>query len=350
MTSILFVTDAWRPQINGVVRALEQTIASLKRRGIRTCVIEPSTFTSVPCPTYPDIRLSLTTARRVGALMDAAKCDHIHIATEGPLGLLAGIAARRRGRPYSTSYHTRFPEYLAARMPVPKALSYAWLRRFHNRASACLVTTPSVRDDLQGRGFRNVQLWGLGVDVAQFRPDTATDVYADLARPIFLYVGRVSVEKSLPDFLDLSLPGTKVVVGDGPALQGLRARYPSTVFLGAKQGAELATHFSSADVFVFPSRTDTFGLVMLEAMASGVPVAAFPVPGPRDVVLQGRTGILATDLAKAALAALHLPRDPCRAAVLSRSWEVCTDRFLEILFEAEPGVSHQTGGIQRALQ
>lgn len=336
MTSVLFVSDAWRPQVNGVVRALEQLSACLSRRGVGVSVIEPGGFRSVPCPTYPEIRLSLTTRRRMGALIAASGCDHIHIATEGPLGLLAGAAARRLGRPYSTSYHTRFPEYLAARMPVPQALSYAWLRRFHNRASACMVATPSMARDLSARGFNRVRLWSLGVDTEVFRPDAGGHVYAGLPRPIWLTVGRVAVEKSLPDFLDLDLPGTKVVVGDGPELSALRARYPEAVFTGAKSGAALSAHFSDADVFVFPSRTDTFGLVMLEAMASGVPVAAFPVTGPLDVVTPGQSGVLSENLRDAALAALDLSPEVCRAAACARTWEASADRFLEILREVEP--------------
>ncbi|MEM8553479.1 MAG: glycosyltransferase family 1 protein [Pseudomonadota bacterium] len=336
MTSILIVTDTWLPQINGVVRTLQHTIACLEEAGISVKLIEPSRFRTLPCPTYPEIRLSLTTRRRVAALMADLGCEHVHIATEGPLGMCAAAAMRARGQRYSTSYHTRFPEYLAARAPIPLGLSYAWLRRFHNRASACMVATKGMKDALEARGFSNLHLWPRGVDTSLFAPNPdPVDPYAHLERPIWLSVGRVSVEKSLPSFLDLALPGSKVVIGDGPALKTLRAQYPDVAFLGAKTGADLAAHYRAADVFVFPSRTDTFGLVMLEALASGVPVATFPVTGPIDVIQDGETGILSENLAEAAMAALNLSRARCRQFALTRSWQSCTDVFMEILSKSE---------------
>lgn len=337
--SVLFVTDAWHPQVNGVMRTLEHTIAALGARDIRTGVISPQDFRTLPCPTYPEIRLALTTRNRVGRMIDAFDCDHVHIATEGPLGLLAGSALRRRGRTYSTSYHTRFPEYLAARAPVlmglPVGPAYAWLRRFHNRGSGCMAATQSLRADLDRRGFGNLMTWPRGVDTGLFRPRRDAGVLADLPRPIWLNVGRVAVEKNLRAFLDLDLPGSRVVVGDGPELASLRRRYGDVTFTGAATGDALAAHYSAADVFVFPSRTDTFGMVLLEALASGVPVAAFPVMGPRDVIADGRTGFLSEDLRAAALAALDLSSDACRAAAMVQSWEICTDMFLRNIQDAE---------------
>lgn len=337
MTSVLIVTDTWRPQINGVVTTLEHTVSDLESRGMRVELIEPGAFRTLPCPTYPDIRLSVTTRRHVGERIDRAACDHLHVATEGPLGLLGAWAARRRGLRYSTAYHTRFPEYLAARAPVPPAASYAWLRRFHNSGAACMVATGAVMQDLSGRGFENLRLWPRGVDLSLFRPRAGLDLFDHLPRPVWLTVGRVAVEKSLPAFLDLDLPGTKVVVGDGPALARLRARYPDVVFTGHRSGEALAEHYAAADVFVFPSRTDTFGLVMLEAMASGLPVAAFPVPGPLDVVTPGQTGFLSENLKEAALQALDLSPELCRVSAERKTWRACTDRFLEIVAEVEGG-------------
>ena len=330
IASIVMVTDAWHPQINGVVRSIELTAAQLRARGIRVEVIHPGLFRTIPCPTYPEIRLSLTSRRRLRGLLQAAQGDHIHIATEGPLGLAAAGAARGLGRAYSTAYHTRFPEFLAARAPIPKGLTYGILRRFHNRGGACMVATPALRDELAAQGFARLQVWPRGVDTDLFHPEKAADIYAGLPRPIWLTVARVAVEKSLPDFLKLDLPGTKVVVGDGPALTDLRKRFPQVRFTGAMTGEDLARHYASADAFVFPSRTETFGLVILEALASGLPVAAFPARGPLDLISPGTTGILSEDLAQAAQAALGLNRQDCRAAALHHSWAGATDRFLAI--------------------
>lgn len=336
--SVVIVSDAWHPQVNGVVRSLDYTIADLRRRGLRVVIIHPGQFRTIPCPTYPEIRLSLTTARRMRALLAQARADHVHIASEGPLGVLAAAACRKLGRVYTTSYHTRFPEYLAARAPVPLGLSYAMLRRFHNRAGACLVATPALQDELATRGFDTLRLWPRGVDAELFHPRQAGDVFADLPRPIWLTVARVSVEKSLSDFLGLDLPGSKVVVGDGPALATLRRRFPGAHFVGLKEGPDLARHYASADVFVFPSRTETFGLVLLEALASGLPVAAYPVRGPLDIVTSGKDGVLSDNLEAAAKAALALDAETCRAAALRHSWTACTDRFLEIAQEVEDRV------------
>ncbi|NBN63495.1 glycosyltransferase family 4 protein [Pannonibacter tanglangensis] len=329
MTSVLIVTDAWHPQINGVVRSLERTADELQRMGVRVELLTPRLFRTLPCPTYPEIRLSLTTRRQVQRLIDGFACDHLHIATEGPLGLLARRVALKRGQVFTTSYHTRFPEYLSARLPVPLDWTYAWLRSFHNAGQGCMVATRSLEDDLAGRGFTHLMRWSRGVDANLFRPYEGSVLPADLPRPIFMNVGRVAVEKNITAFLDLDLPGTKVVVGEGPQLETLRRAYPDVLFTGAKLGEDLARHYAAADVFVFPSLTDTFGNVLLEALACGVPVAAYPVMGPLDVIGETGAGVLSADLREAALAALDVPRDFCREAALQFSWENSTRQFLD---------------------
>jgi len=337
--SIVIVTDAWHPQINGVVRSLDYTISHLRRRGLRVEVIHPGLFRTIPCPTYPEIRLSLTSARRLRKQLSEAQADHIHIASEGPLGFRAAKAARSMKRAFSTSYHTRFPDYLAARAPVPKGLTYGVLRRFHNRGGACMVATHALQQELEMKGFKRVRVWPRGVDTDVFKPQYANDTFADLPKPIWLTVSRVAVEKSLPDFLKLDLPGSKVVVGDGPELGSLREQFPKVCFTGAKTGIDLAQHYASADVFVFPSRTETVGLVMLEAMASGLPIAAFPARGPLDLIEDGETGILSEDLAEAAHAALDLLPADCRAAAKRHSWQTCTNQFLRIAQDVEDRAS-----------
>lgn len=324
---ILLVSDAWFPQINGVVRTLSRVKQELEAKGHEFEVISPDLFPTLPCPTYPEIRLALFPGRRLREKIEAFAPEAIHIATEGPLGMAARRYCLRRRLPFTTSYHTKFPEYVSARAPVPTALGYAVMRWFHGPSRGVMVATRSLRQDLEARGFDNVADWSRGVDVAQFHP--RDDHALNLPRPIFLYVGRVSVEKSIEDFLHLDLPlGTKVVVGDGPQLASLKARYPQAVFTGAKQGEDLARHYASADVFVFPSRTDTFGLVMLEALASGVPVAAYPVPGPNDVIGGHGVGILDEDLGFAALQALAIPPERCRAHAIKHSWTACAEQFL----------------------
>ncbi|MEQ8332033.1 glycosyltransferase family 1 protein [Nisaea sp.] len=341
MTSILIVTDAWLPQVNGVVRSLQWTARELEKMDVRVEFLSPQEFATIPCPTYPDIRLSLTHRRAVQRRMAAYDCEHLHIATEGPLGLLAAAAARRMGMPYTTGYHTRFPEYVEARWPLPVSWFYAWFRRFHNLGGGCMVATETLRQDLESRGFRNLRMWSRGVDADLFRPRDDSVLPPDLPRPIFINVGRVSVEKNIKAFLDLDLPGSKVVVGDGPQLASLRADYPEVHFTGAKSGEDLARHFASADVFVFPSLTDTFGLVLLEALACGIPVAAYPVMGPRDVIGDSGTGILSEDLGQAALDALQIPADRCRAWALKYSWAACTRQFLDNAVAAQ--TSQKTG-------
>lgn len=326
---LLVVTDAWAPQINGVVRTLEKLLESLKGMGVAADVISPADFLTVPMPSYPDIRLAVALPWRVRKRIEDIAPDKIHIATEGPLGIVARRYCLARGIPFTTSYHTRFPEFLSARLPVPERWSYAWLRRFHNSGRAMLVATPSLGREMAQRGFNNIRIWSHGVDTIQFNPDRRSDL--DLPRPIFLNVGRVAVEKNLPAFLDLDLPGSKVVVGDGPELPALRARYPDVHFLGTKLGNELAELYASADVFVFPSRTDTFGNVILEALASGTPVAAYPVTGPIDIIGDGTGGALDEDLHEAAMRALEAPRSEAVAKASGYDWNECARQFLGYL-------------------
>jgi glycosyltransferase involved in cell wall biosynthesis len=323
---IALATDAWSPQTNGVVRTLAITVAELERAGHAVEVVHPALFRTLPCPSYPEIRLALFPYRELERRLARFAPDAVHIATEGPLGLAARRWCRRHGQPFTTSYHTRFPEYLRARAPVPLALTYAHLRRFHGAAARTLVATPSMRQQLEQRGFRNLALWGRGVDTALFRPRERGRL--GLPRPIWLYFGRVAVEKGIEDFLELDVPGTKLVVGGGPAEAGLRAHYPHAVFTGYRYGEELAELVAEADVFVFPSRTDTFGLVLIEAMACGVPVAAYPVTGPLDVVVNGVTGVLHHDLRTAALGALELDRAACRSHAESFTWSTATQQFI----------------------
>ncbi|ALK08741.1 glycosyltransferase family 4 protein [Blastochloris viridis] len=323
---ILVATDAWQPQRNGVVRALQQTSAAAARLGVTFEFLTPQEFATVPMPGYPEIPLSLARPSIVAQRIRASGADHIHIATEGPLGFLARGACLEAGRRFTTSYLTKFPEYIAARMPVPQALSYAVLRWFHNAGAGVMVVTDSMERDLRTRGFRNVMRWTRGVDADLFRPRLDADL--GLKRPVFLYVGRVAVEKNVEAFLALDLPGTKLVVGDGPSRATLERRYPEARFVGAKDSDELAIHYAGADVLVFPSRTDVFGNVMLEALASGVPVAAFPVAGPLDVIGDEPVGVLDEDLRRACLAALEIPRERCREFALRHSWEASARLFV----------------------
>lgn len=331
---IVIVTDAWAPQINGVVISLQRTIAELERGGHTVTVIEPGQFRSIPCPTYPEIRLALLPGRKVRQLLDQAAPDAVHIATEGPLGLTARRWCVKHRFPFTTSYHTRFPEYVWLRTRLPLSVSYALMRWFHGGARFTMVATETLRRELSEKGFRNLVLWSRGVDTQLFRPRTPESV--DGARPIFMYVGRVAIEKNIEAFLRLDLPGTKFVVGDGPDLDMLRTKYPQARFTGFKTGEDLANHVAAADVFVFPSRTDTFGLVLIEALACGVPVAAYPVPGPIDIVRPGETGFLSEDLREAALDALKLDRETCRAAALKYTWAACTRQFLQHIEAARP--------------
>jgi glycosyltransferase involved in cell wall biosynthesis len=327
---ILLVTDAWAPQVNGVVRTLQRVKSECETLGHALEVISPDQFRTMPCPTYPEIRLAWRPGGRIGARLEAVRPDAVHLATEGPLGVAARRQCLRRGLPFTTSYHTRFPEYVSARFPVPLALGYATMRWFHRPSKAVMVATLSIRRDLEARGFGNIADWSRGVDTELFRPDREPALA--LPRPVHLYVGRVAVEKNLEAFLSMPIPaGSKLVVGDGPQLAELAARHPEVRFAGAKFGEELARHYASGDVFVFPSLTDTFGLVLLEALASGLPVAAYPVPGPLDVIGQSGCGVLDADLARAAAQALAIPRARCRAHALQFTWRRCAEQFLENL-------------------
>jgi glycosyltransferase involved in cell wall biosynthesis len=327
--SVLIVTDAWHPQINGVVRSIERIAEELAARGIAVHFVTPQDFRTVPMPGYPEIALSLTLAQPIYRAMEASGAEAIHIATEGPLGVLARRYCVRKQLPFSTAYHTQFPEYLRARLPVPLRWSYAYMRWFHAAAAYCLVGTQHLRNLLEERGFTNIAIWPKGVDTKLFHPDKRSQL--PYPGPISLYVGRVAVEKNITAFLDLDLPGTKLVVGDGPSRHSLQVQYPDVRFLGAKQGEDLARHFASADVFVFPSRTDTFGLVLLEALASGTPVAAYPVTGPIDVIGGAPVGVLNEDLRTAVLGALDVSREACRAHAANFSWQASTDAFLRHL-------------------
>lgn len=330
---ILLVTDAWSPQINGVVVTLRNTIRELERLGHTVATVTPEGFSTIPCPTYPEIRLALLPDAQVGRKIEGFAPDAMHIATEGPLGLAARRHAMRTHRPFTTAYHTQFPEYVHARCRLPLGLSYRWMRWFHAPAAALMVATPDVERRLAARGFTNLVRWSRGVDTELFRPGPHAQL--DVPRPIFLYAGRVAVEKNIEAFLALDLPGTKWVVGDGPARAELQRRFPDAAFFGMKTGEDLAWHYRQADVFVFPSRTDTFGLVMLEAMACGTPVAAYPVTGPVDVVRHGVTGILDEDLRAAALAALDVRRDVVRAHAVESSWGRATRQFVDNLHPAD---------------
>jgi len=325
---VLVATDAWHPQVNGVVRTLTSLASSARGLGLGVEInfLTPEGFPTVPVPTYPHLRLALPGMRRIARLIEQQRPDAIHIATEGPIGFAVHRYCRRRGVPFTTSYTTRFPEYISARVPIPEALSYAVLRRFHAAAAATMVSTPSLLAELKQRKFSNLVMWTRGVDTELFRPDRAIDL--GLPRPVFLAAGRVAVEKNLEAFLALDLPGSKVVVGDGPQEAELRHRFPQAKFVGLLEGTALAAHVAAADVFVFPSKTDTFGLVQLEALACGVPVAAFPVTGPRDVIADNPVGVLSDDLRAACLGALHISRAACRAFALARSWENSARQFI----------------------
>ena len=327
---LLIVTDAWHPQVNGVVRSIENTNRELARMGVTVSMLTPEGFRSIPCPTYPEIRLSLASYRRVAAAIEATQPSYVHIATEGPLGLTARRWCVRNGMQFSTTYHTRFPEYVAARLPIPKSWLYAFIRWFHNGGFGCMVATPSLAAELAAKGVNNLLPWSRGIDANLFRPQGQEETPFGLQRPIFMTVGRVATEKNLPAFLDLDLPGSKVVVGGGPDLEDLKKRYPHILFTGAKFGEELAQAYAQGDVFVFPSVTDTFGNTILEALASGVPVAAYPVTGPADI-LGGNTdaGAVDTDLKAACIRALSCSREAARALALTYSWEAATRQFLD---------------------
>ncbi|WP_454056010.1 glycosyltransferase family 4 protein [Cupriavidus sp. Marseille-Q8015] len=323
---VLIVTDAWEPQVNGVVRTLKSTRRELEAMGHTVDLLTPLEFQTIPCPTYPEIRLSLFPGGKVRRRIDGFRPDALHIATEGPLGIAARAYAIRHGLPFTTAYHTRFPEYVQARFAIPLAWTYRFLRWFHGPARAVMAPTPVVLDDLRKYGITHGVLWTRGVDLDVFTAARANML--NTAHPIFLYVGRVAVEKNVEAFVQLDLPGSKWVVGDGPALAGLKARYPNVNYLGVLEQPDLARVYASADVFVFPSRTDTFGLVLLEALASGLPVAAYPVTGPIDVLGDSPAGVMHEDLREACLEALRIDRATARAHAERFSWRAASEQFL----------------------
>jgi len=323
---ILIATDAWRPQVNGVVSTLERMSQAATELGAAFEFLTPQGMWTAPLPSYPEIRLAIPPLRHLGRRIEEAKPDHVHIATEGPIGWFTRRYCLRHKLVFTTSYHTRFPEYVSARTRVPEWLTYAGLRYFHAPSAAVMAPTPTIANDLTRRGFSRVRLWTRGVNHAVYRPRSKRAL--DLPRPIFLSVGRVAVEKNLEALLSLDLPGSTVIVGDGPARGRLERRYSHAHFLGAQVGDALADIYASADVFVFPSRTDTFGIVIVEAMASGLPVAAFPVPGPIDIVTP-TSGVLDEDLKAACLKALTIPREQAREHSLRFTWKESARQFLE---------------------
>ena len=339
---ILIVTDAWKPQMNGVVRTLEKTVENLRLSGHMVEVIAPSDgYWTMPLPTYPDIRLAPFAKKDIERRIVKFAPEAVHIATEGPLGQAARALCLRWAMPFTTSYHTKFPEYIKARFPfVPLKLPYKFVRDFHNSGGRTMVTTPSMVKFLQERGFTKLAAWARGVDTVLFHPDKraeTADIYASLPKPIWINVGRIAVEKNIKAFLDLDLPGSKVIIGDGPQRKELERQYPDVTFTGAKFGEDLAAHFANADIFVFPSKTDTFGLVIIEAMATGTPVAAYPVSGPVDIIPGSGAGVVDEDLKTACLNALKLSRQDARSHAEKYSWDAVSDVFFNYLTpEYEP--------------
>ena len=334
---ILLATDAWEPQVNGVVRTLSRVVAELRAMGHEVEMVTPGQFATVPLPTYPEIKLALGAYEAMQDRFKAFEPEAIHIATEGPLGLAARRICIEWKLPFTTSYHTRFPEYVSARLPLPLAAGYSYMKWFHKPSGRLMVATPTMRDELVKHGFRNISPWSRGVDTEIFKPRAPgePDIYEGLARPIWLNVGRVAVEKNIEAFLELDLPGTKVIVGDGPQREELTEKYPDAKFMGARFGDDLAAHFACADAFCFPSLTDTFGLVILEAMAAGLPVAAFPAPGPIDIIPGSNAGVLAktqdSGLREACLACLELDHAVVRRFAEGFSWRSCAEQFLKNL-------------------
>jgi glycosyltransferase involved in cell wall biosynthesis len=331
---VLIVTDAWKPQVNGVVRTLDTLGKQLTKFGNEVRYIEPGMFRTLPMPSYPEIRLAIAPNRRIARIINEFHPDAIHIATEGPLGLAARRFCVRRDHPFTSSFHTRFPEYLHARTRFPVTWGYAFIRWFHAPASTLMVATPSLKTELEEKGFKSIRIWRRGVDLEQFHLGPKS--FLDYPRPIWLYVGRIAVEKNIETFLSIDLPGTKLIVGDGPQRAELEAKFPTAKFVGVKFGEELTSIYAASDVFVFPSKTDTFGLVNVEALACGIPVAAYDVQGPRDILADSKIGAVGDDLAEVCKRALGCATpEECRAHAMKFSWEAGTKQFLENL--AVPG-------------
>lgn len=326
---IVIATDAWHPQINGVVRTYENVVEHLQKTGHLVYMLTPLDFFTVPCPTYPEIKLAVLPGAKIINYLENFLPDAIHIATEGPIGHAARAWCLKKDIPFTTSFHTRFPEYIRMRLPVPLNLTYAYFRNFHKYAARTLAPTPSQQKKLQDRGFDNVVVWSRGVNTSIFYPRPKD--YLNIKHPVFAYAGRVAVEKNIGAFMELDLPGSKLVIGDGPDLKKLAKKYPDAHFVGFKTGIEYAEHIASADVFVFPSLTDTFGIVMLEALACGVPIAAFPVTGPIDIIENGVNGFVDRDLRKSALSALEIDANYCVAYARRHTWQQCSELFLSYL-------------------
>jgi glycosyltransferase involved in cell wall biosynthesis len=349
MTRVLIATDAWHPQVNGVVRSITALAKSASRLGCAIEFLTPEGFGSFPLPTYPDLRVALPNRAEIARRIEMAAPHVIHIATEGPIGLLARSFCLARNLPFTTSYSTCFPEYISARAPIPESWTYAALRRFHAPAKVTMTSTPSLMAMLRRRGFQHLGMWTRGVDTDLFNPDRAAAL--ELPRPIFITVGRVAVEKNLPAFLSLDLLGSKVVIGCGPQVEELQQRFPKAHFLGLKEGVELAGLVAAADVFVFPSKTDTFGIVQLEALACGVPIAAYPVTGPLDVIGDHPVGVLNDDLGVACMDALKISRQSCRTFALGHSWETSASQFIghmEQVLKSSPRSSGAIWPVQAA--
>lgn len=328
---IMIISDAWEPQVNGVVRTLRTTISELRSAGKIVEIIGPNHFKTIPLPFYSEIKLALFPSRKMSRLIEKFKPDALHIATEGPLGIAARKYALQEKIKFTTAFHTRFAEYLESRTKIPARITYMWLRWFHAPSAAVMVATQSLQEDLSKRKFKNLCSWSRGVDISLFQPSPREGW--PFAHPIYLYVGRIAIEKNLRAFLELDLPGSKLIVGDGPQRKALEHEFPQAHFVGARHGQALAAAYAGADIFVFPSKTDTFGLVVLEALASGLPVAAYPVTGPKDI-LQAATqpvGALDEDLRTACLNALQVDRRNCRPYAERFSWKACAERFVENL-------------------
>lgn len=337
---IAIVTDAWLPQVNGVVTTLLELKQGIESHGHAVQMIEPSDFRRFPCPGYREIELAWRPGKRVAQMLADGAPDAIHIATEGPLGSAARTYCLRHGLAFTTAFHTRFPYILSKALHIPERWGYAWFRRFHAASSGVMVPTAGMLEILRGYGFEKLRPWSHGVDLSLFEPMPDADL--GLPRPVFLYVGRVSYEKNLDAFLTLDLPGSKVVYGVGPLLERLRRQYPNVHWRGVVPRPELVRIYSAADAFVFPSHSETFGLVMLEAMACGTPVAAFPVEGPLDVVGTSDGGVLDHDLKRAALRALEVPRERARARALEFDWAEVCNQFIGFLVPARAGTSSVT--------
>lgn len=346
---IALATDAWSPQVNGVVRTWTRVIAELEARGHEVRVIHPGLFRTVAAPRYPEIRLALLPVRRLARALREFQPEALHIATEGPIGMAARAWCRRRSLPFTTSYHTHFPHYLKAYFGLPPALTWRFVRWFHGGAVRTLAPTRGVTEELRTRGVTGATEWCRGVDTTLFRP--VAPARTDLPRPVFVYAGRVAVEKNIGAFLECPLPGSKLVIGDGPARAALERRHPGVHWAGYRFGEELAAHYACGDVFVFPSRTDTFGIVILEANACGLPVAAYPVTGPIDVVVPGVSGALDEDLTTAALRALEVPRESCIEYARTHSWERCAGVALRSMVRFDTSAAaHAPSLVQETLR